>query len=285
MTRFILLLTALLLRADAQTLDAQTQSAQTHNQRIVSVAPSFTEILYALGLGSQVVGNTNYCDYPEEAKRTQKIGDMLNPNLERIIALRPDLVYCGTWKWHVPESLRKMGIRVVEIRDAQTVEDIYNRILLIGETAGKQTEAMAVVNRMKSDIDEIRRSVGVSPARARKVYVELDSGQWTVGSGSYMNQILEIIGAENIFRDRNEAYFMATAESIASRDPDLIISLWRKSEDYRNAESWQAVRAVRNGKILDVNSMDWNLITRQSPRLVQGIRQLKQLIEDQDENR
>src|SRR4029079_10884940 len=81
-------------------------------QRIVSIAPSFTEILYAIGAGNEVVGTTLYCDYPPQALKTVKIGDVLNPNVERIISLKPDLVLCGNWKWNVPEKLRAAGIKV-----------------------------------------------------------------------------------------------------------------------------------------------------------------------------
>ncbi|HJZ12844.1 MAG TPA: ABC transporter substrate-binding protein, partial [Acidobacteriota bacterium] len=92
------------------------------------------------------------------------------------------------------------------------------------------------------------------------------------------NEILEIIGARNIFAERKDAYFMATAESIAARDPDVIISLWRSAVDYQKAENWRALRAVKENRILDLKSMDWNLITRQSPRLIEGMRQLQQLL-------
>src|SRR5439155_11129083 len=98
------------------------------------------------------------------------------------------------------------------------------------------------------------------------VFMELDTGNWTVGSGSYLNEILEMAGLQNIFADRKEPYLMVTAESIASRDPDLILSLDRTKAEYHNSPDFQSLRAVRDSKILDKPSFNWDEITRQSPR-------------------
>jgi iron complex transport system substrate-binding protein len=242
-------------------------------QRIVSLAPSFTEILFAVGAGNRVVGTTSFCDYPPEALKTAKIGDLLNPNLEEIIALHPDLVILGAWKWQVPEKLRSVGIPVAEIKDAQNIEDVLNRILTIGETVGKKEKAKEIVASMHRDLDRFHDRSRKLVRRAT-VFIELDTGNWTVGSGSYLTEILEMAGLQNIFADRKEPYLMVTAESIASRDPDLILSLDRTTMDYRNSPDFQSLRAVRDGKILDKPSFNWDEITRQSPRMIQGIQKL-----------
>jgi iron complex transport system substrate-binding protein len=246
-------------------------------QRIVSVAPSFTEILYELGLEKQIIGTTNYCDYPPQAQRTEKIGDMLNPNIEKIIALHPDLVFCGAWKWQLPEKLRAIGIHVVELKDADSMETIFERIRTIAEHVGRKEKADSIIEKMKSRIEEIRRQSALLPKKPR-VFMELDAGNWTAGGGSYLNEILSIVGADNIFHDRKEPYLMVTTESIASRNPDLIISLNRKKEDYNTASSWQAFRAVREGRIIDKDDLDWNAIMRQSGRLAEGISALQTLV-------
>ena len=242
-------------------------------QRIVSIAPSFTEILFALGVGPHVVGTTNYCDYPSEALKTAKIGDLLNPNIERIVDLHPDLVLLGGWKWQVPEKLRSVGIRVVEIKDAQNVQDILDRILFIGAQVGKESEARKIAQNMKTGIDSLRQRSSALKQKP-KVYVELDTGNWTAGSGSYMNEIFQIAGLQNIFEDRTEAYLMVTTESIAARDPDIVLSLARSTDDFKKSSEWESCRAVRDGSIVDKTGLDWNAITRQSPRLIDGINSL-----------
>ncbi len=224
-------------------------------------------------MGPRVVGRTNYCDYPPEARNIASIGDLLNPNIEKVVDLHPDLVLLGGWKWQVPEKLRSLGIRVVEVKDAEKVQDILDRIQFIGAQVGKEKEAREIVQRMKTGIDELRqRSLGLK--RKPKVYVELDTGNWTVGGGSYMNEILEVAGLQNVFEDRTESYLMVTTESIASRDPDIILSLARTAKEFKESSEWESCRAIRDGSIIDKTSLDWDAITRQSPRLIDGINSL-----------
>ena len=158
-------------------LQAWGLSASTP-QRIVSIAPGFTEILFALGIGSRVVGRTNYCDYPPEAKNIESIGDLLNPNIEKIVDLHPDLVLLGGWKWQVPEKLRSVGIRVVEIKDAQSVQDILDRIVFIGSQVGKEKEANMIVQQMETGLDKFRQRSSALKKRP-KVYAELDAKRWS----------------------------------------------------------------------------------------------------------
>lgn len=240
-------------------------------QRIVSIAPGFTETLYALGLDQEIVGTTNFCDYPEKAKHTEKIGDVVTPNLEKIISLKPDLVLCGKWKWQLPENLRKVGIKVLEIADSTKLQDTYETILLIGEAVGRKDRAQQLVARMKDQAVKLQ-----SERKLKKtVYVELDAGNWTVGGTSYLNELLQLAGLTNIFADRKEPYMMVTLESIVSRDPDLVISLSRKKSDIQKEAAWQSLRAVQSGMILDKTAIDWNAVTRQSPRILEGVENLR----------
>lgn len=251
--------------------------AQAQPKRIISIAPSFTEILYALGAGPQIVATSNFCDYPPEALNTDKIGDVLNPNIEKIIRLKPDIVLCGAWKWTLPEKLRAAGIEVLEIKDAENLNDSLQRIIIIGQKVGKETEAQAIVDQMKKDIEAIKaRETGAK----RKVYIELDTNQWTVGGTSYLNEVVEIVGLENIFRERKEPYLMVTMESILMRQPDLLLSLHRTKEEYQKISAWQASSCVRDGKVIGRDSIDWNSITHQSPRLVQGIQMLESKVKE-----
>src|SRR5262245_7825987 len=161
--------------------------------RIVSISPGFTEILYALGLDQQIVGTTNFCDYPEKAKHTAKIGDVVTPNLEKIISLKPDLVICGAWKWQLPDNLRKIGIQVLEIKDAQNLDDTFQTIQTIGHAVERDQQAAAIIADMKKQLSDLQQQSTKRKAKPR-VFMELDLGNWTIGSTSYMNQLLEIAG-------------------------------------------------------------------------------------------
>jgi iron complex transport system substrate-binding protein len=252
-------------------------------KRIVSIAPSFTEILYAIGAGNEVVGTTLYCDYPPQALKTVKIGDVLNPNVEKIISLKPDLVLCGDWKWNVPEKLRAAGITVVEIKDAQNLQDIFHRFVTIGEEVGHEKEATALVVSMKHQLEQIRLKSAARPERT--AYMEIDAGNWTIGGASYLNEILKVLHVQNIFGDREEPYLTVTMESIVARDPDMLLSLSRTKKDYESLSAWQTLRPVQSGRIIDKDRISWFSITHQGSRLVQGIQQLADAIDEVYANR
>ena len=105
--------------------------------------------------------------------------------------------------------------------------------------------------------------------------MEIDAGNWTVGGPSYLTEILKVAGGENVFSERQEPYLTVTMESIVSRNPDLILSLSRTREEYQNLAGWRALKAVREGKIIDKTAIDWNAITHQGSRLIEGITQLE----------
>ncbi|MCI0417157.1 ABC transporter substrate-binding protein [bacterium] len=251
-------------------------TASAEPKRIVSIAPSFTEILYALGAGPQIVGTTLYCDYPAEATKTEKIGDVLNPNVEKIISLKPDIVFAGNWKWNVPEKLRAAGILVVEVPDAQTLDDVFQRFNLIAGKINRLPAATQLIATMKQQMEEIRKRAAAKPQRT--VYMEIDAGNWTVGGQSYLTEILKVLGLRNVFGERQEPYLTVTMESVVARNPDLLMSLSRTQEEYQSLAAWRALRAVREGKIIDKNAIDWNAITHQGSRLIEGIQQLDSLL-------
>ena len=256
--------------------------AEAAPKRIVSIAPSFTEILYAIGAGNEVVGTTVYCDYPPQALKTVKIGDVLNPNVERIISLKPDLVLCGNWKWNVPEKLRAAGIKVVEVPDAQTLQDVFQGFLLIGKEVGREKEATGLADSMKQQMDRIRSKFAVRPKQ--NVYMEIDAGNWTIGGASYLSEILELLHLQNIFADRKEPYLTVTMESIVARNPDLLLSLSRTKKDYESLEAWQTLRPVQSGRIIDKDRITWFAITHQGSRLIEGIQQLANAIDETNAN-
>ncbi len=251
-------------------------AASAEPKRIVSIAPSFTEIVYALGAGPQVVGTTLYCDYPAEALKTEKIGDVLNPNVEKIISLKSDIVFAGNWKWNVPEKLRAAGILVVEVPDAQTLDDVFSRFILIAGKINKLQNAANLIATMKRQMEEIQKRTASKTQRT--VYMEIDAGNWTVGGQSYLTEILKILGLRNIFAERHEPYLTVTMESVVARNPDIVMSLSRTKKEYQDLAAWRTLPAVRDGKIVDKNAIDWNAITHQGSRLIEGIKQLDSLL-------
>ncbi len=197
-------------------------------QRIVSTAPSVTEMLYALGLGERVVGVTSFCRYPPEAAQKAKIGDYLRPNLEAIVALRPDLVIVETTGIRRSERLPALKLNVLEVDDG-TLAGIYDSIRKIGRAAEAPERAAALCRRIEAGLDEVRRRtaglarrrlmfvIGRAPARLEDLIV--------VGGGAHLSELMEIAGAVNAFRDITTAYAKVSLEQVLARNPDVIVDM------------------------------------------------------------
>jgi ABC-type Fe3+-hydroxamate transport system substrate-binding protein len=153
------------------------------------------------------------------------------------------------------------------------MDDVFNRFVLIGGSIGRKKQAAKLVASMRNQLAAIKQRAESSPKK--RVYMEIDAGNWTIGGPSYLTEILKLAGAENVFGERPEPYLTVTMESIVSRNPDLILSLSRAKEEYQNQAAWKVLNAVREGKIIDKKAIDWNAITHQGSRLIEGIRQLE----------
>jgi iron complex transport system substrate-binding protein len=202
-------------------------------ERIVSTAPSITELLYALGLGNRVVGVTRYCRYPPEAQSKPKIGDYTAPNLEAIAALRPDLVVVQTNPVHLADRLAALHLRVLEINQ-ENIGAIYKSINDVGIATGTQHAAIQLSGSILDRLQKIRARVQPLP-RVRMMFVigrspdRLD-GLVVAGRASYLNEVIETAGGENVFRDAVAAYPAISIEEVLARNPDVIVDMGDMSD-------------------------------------------------------
>ena len=142
--------------------------------KIVSLMPAFTEILFSIGASSQVAGVSNYCDWPPEAAKLPRVGDLLAPDIEKMASLKPAAVLIGKWKSsQTAERLKKAGLKVYELPDAGNIGGIYANILAIGEVAGRRKEAAALVARLKAETLRLKKTI---PARQRLAGIVLVAG-------------------------------------------------------------------------------------------------------------
>ncbi|NLO92074.1 MAG: cobalamin-binding protein [Elusimicrobia bacterium] len=243
-------------------------------QSIVSLLPSNTEILYAIGAGP-LAGVSNFCDYPPETASVPKLGDLLAPNVEKIALMKPDLVLGGQNKTATAARLRKMGVNFIAIPDAATLADLEKNIILIGKLSGRERRALELAEQIRREIAALKPEPG---KKIPSVYVEADQSLWTAGGRSYISDIVEKAGGRNIFADENKSYFKASWESIVARNPDYILVLSRAKTDYSALPMSAEVNAVRNGRILPVP--DANIYLRPSPRAVLAIRELAGLLNE-----
>lgn len=253
---------------------ANAFSAAPKNPVYVSLMPSNTEILFALGAGESIAGDTKFCDYPEEAKKISKVGDFIHPDMERIVALKPDVVFAGHWpSSKTAARLRELGLKVVEIPLPATLEDIYGTIHQIAKEVGKEKEADALVADLQKRVQAIERQALERGYRPR-IFIHIDEPNWTVSKGSFISDAMERCGTVNIFRDLKMAGSQVSSESVIEKDPEVILLSRKKKEEILRTPGWQAISAVKNRRLVD--SLGANLISRPTPRLISAMEKLSE---------
>ena len=243
------------------------------SQRFISLSPTLTEILFELGAGNDVVAVTTYCVYPEDAKAKEKIGDFVNPNFEKIVGLKPDVVFAETWSSSkIVSRLRGSGLKVTEVKSPRSVEEIYQAMIQVGEGLGKESQANTTVESMKLRIQAIRARADQMKVHPT-IYIEIDLPSWTVGRASYTSEAIEICGARNIFNDVDKPALQASKETIIERNPEVILTFDSNPEEFSLRPGWQKISAIQKGWVIaDVGR---NMLSHGNHRLVDGMEQLQ----------
>ena len=253
-------------------------------QRIVSLAPSNTEIIYALGLEDKLVGTTDYCDYPEAAKTKPRIAGYTTPNMEKLVSLQPDLILAESiHEKTVLPALEKLGLTVI-VTSATSLDTVLNDIKLIGQVNGKSKAAMRLVNDLKKRIQAIvSKTAGLTPEQRPKVlYVVWHDPIWTMGRETFINDLIWKAGGVNIFAADFEKSRVVSLEAIITKNPQVIIvSGMGTTGDliYNNIKKETRLRdidAMRNNRIYKIS--DANLIERPGPRIVDGLEEVARLL-------
>jgi iron complex transport system substrate-binding protein len=236
-------------------------------QRIVSLAPSNTEILFALGLGDKVVGVTDWCDYPPEALEKEKVGSYDTPDIEKIVALNPDLVLVayGT-TMDVINNLVGLGLTVFGIKSTD-LDDVLNDIRTVGNITGKKAEADALTSEMESRIQAVTDQTEGLEERPRVFYIVWHDPLWTAGSETFIHELIEKAGGVNICQNIT-GYTTISIEEIVARNPEVIITSEFSFEWAQNETLLQGTNASQTERIY---TGDDDLVQRPGPRLVEGL--------------
>jgi iron complex transport system substrate-binding protein len=249
-------------------------------RRIVSVAPNVTEILFALGLGGRLVGVTTYCEYPPEALKIEKIGGYINPSLERIVALRPDLVV-GIAEGDLRTFVDKLtALKIpVYIANPRTALDVLISIRKIGEVAFAPEPAREIVRSMEEKIQSIRDKVQGRP-RPRVLHILDFNPLISAGKGTFVDDLIRLAGGRNVAETAAGKYPRFSMEEVLVQDPEVILLSSMKSRDplvkqRRWWERWKTISAVKHGRIFVLDS---DLIHRPSPRMGEGLEQVARAI-------
>ena len=243
-------------------------------ERVVSLAPNLTEIVYAVGAGDRLVGNTTFCNYPPEAKSVAKVGDTLQPSIERILALRPQLVLVSTASQleAFTTQLNEQQIAVY-ITDPRDLEGVFHSILNVGDLLNESVGAAELVKQLRARTEAVERAVSGRPPLS--VFFQL-SGQplYTAGKTSFVTNLIERARGRSVTADVNEAWPRLSDEAALASRPEAIIMLSGAMGATPNAQVASALRnspAVKNGRVYVI---DGDLLTRPGPRLVDGLEQI-----------
>lgn len=254
-------------------------------ERIVSLIPSNTEIAYALGLGEQIVGVSDNDNYPEDVQNKEKVGGM-EFNVEKIISLKPDLVLAHASSAHNSQEglkqLKDAGINVFVVEDAQSFDKVYDSIQTIGKITGTSDKAEDIVAEMKTKLADIQEKGKTIPDDQKvSVFVEVNPAPqiYTTGKGTFMDEMLTIIGAKNAAGDQ-EGWPQMTEEAVVKLNPDVIVTTYgyyvdKAVDQVLARKGWENVSAVKNKRVYDVHS---DLVSRPGPRLVEGVEELAKAI-------
>jgi ABC-type Fe3+-hydroxamate transport system substrate-binding protein len=240
-------------------------------RRIVSLSPSTTELLFAIGAGPVVVGRTRWCDYPPEAAAVPSVGDGLDPNVELLLSRRPDLVvlYASAGNQSVIARLDAMGIASASLK-LDRLDDLPRAARLLGRLTGTAPRADSLAAAYQARLDSARAVRG-APAR-RVAVIVWDNPPIVIGAGSFLTDMLALAGARNVFDDVAQPSAPTGIETIAARDPDVILTLGDSLPPVARRPEWRSVRAVRGRRIVAVRGSEFERPTFRAFDAVRALR-------------
>lgn len=283
---FLLFLSAVLFAGQIKTIkDALGFSFDVSSppKRIISLSPNITEILFALGLGNKIVGVTRYCDYPPEALKIEKIGGMVNPNLEKIKALNPDLIISFRGNpLRILKRLKKLGLPLFALEMGRDIESVFPLIKKIGVLTQKEKEAKFLIQSMKKKYYKIQEAL-LNVEKDPKVFLSLHGmGLWTCGKDSFLDDLVRKAKGVNIAGKIQRKWLHINREQLIHEDPEIIIIISKSQEEFDRAKEWikkekpfERLRAVVTDNIYH---LDENIATRPGPRFIDALAELARIL-------
>lgn len=250
---------------------------ESEPMKIVSIAPSVTETVFALGAGDKLVARTDYCDYPAEALDVSSIGSLSEPNIESIAALEPDLIIASThFKEETLTKLEELGLKVVVLVAQNSFDSVYDVIGNTGMLINKNDEAIALIDGMKEKVAMVNQAV--EGAERPSVYYVVgygEYGDYTATGETFINQMIEMAGGDNIAKDATGWSF--SLESIVAGNPEYVICKDKgdTKATLEKTNGYMDLEAVKNGRLMEIDS---NMIDRMGPRLAEGLYELAKII-------
>ncbi|MEE1227066.1 MAG: ABC transporter substrate-binding protein [Bacteroidales bacterium] len=245
-------------------------------QTVVSISPGITEILFDLGVGNKIIGRTIFCNFPKEALQIEAIGGISDANLERIIALRPQIVITSSMvRKDLVENIEKAGISIICLPERSNIEGVFGTIKILGKIFDKENTADSLINNMKNQLNEIKSTYNDNSYKPSIYYVVGygATGDFTAGRDTYINEIIELSGGRNIAN--NISNWSYSKEELFAQQPDYIIVRQEDLNHFINTAPYKDLKAVKQKKVLGINS---SLIDCQTCRSIEAIRIISNFI-------
>lgn len=251
--------------------------------RVVSLAPSVTEILFAVGASERLVAVSRQCDFPVAAKLKPKAGDFNQPDLTALREIAPDLVVFT--EYVRPDdlaALEREGIRSL-VLPAARLEDVVSSVRVLGRLTGREPAAEQVVLQLEEAAEQVASRVGGIPEERRpRVYIEVDGPHkpYAVGPGSFMDDLVRAAGGRNAFAGAKAPYVVVATEEVVRADPDAVFidHPFQYKDGLKKRAGWGGIAAVRNGRVYDATDFDIILLNRPSPRIVESLREVSRIL-------
>ena len=236
--------------ADTDDFGATLPTDARFAARIVSLNPAATEAIFTIGADSLLVGRSRWDEYPKAVSRIPALGDGIRPNIEAVLAARPTLVvlYATAENRAAADALARAGVRTIALR-VDRIAQFHRLLATLGRALGAEANARVVSDSVQSTLDRVR-SLTASRPQPRVVWPVWESPLLVIGGGSYIDELLTIAGAENVFHDMDAPSPPVSIEEIAKRDPDLVITGASRGAKLSANPSWQAIRAVRETRFI-----------------------------------
>ena len=256
--------------------------ASSSAPRIISLAPSITEIVYALNGTNQLIGRSSACDYPPAAvSRVPVIGDFGVPSLERMVTLRPDQVlYTDVADPMMDSKMRRVGLHPVHI-DCARLADIPPAIIHVGQLIRRETEAKAMAADLANRLQLARQQGNAFTHRPRVLVLIWHDPFYAAGGKSFVSDLITLAGGQNIGDEIDRDYFQASSEWVLAHDPDIVFCFFMASSTpakhvIMRQPGWNSIKAVRDGRVYD--GFDNNVALRPGPRVMEGLEVIKKQI-------
>ncbi len=264
----------------------QANPYEGHTLKVISLTPATTEILFALGLDEEIVGVSSFCNYPPEAKNKEKIGTFSQADVEKILLIKPDIVFCtGLEQTPMVTKLKQLKLNVC-VSDPSNFDELFQSIREIGELTNKKDAAGRLIEKMKTAIQEITsRTKTISYDTRPKVYVEFwHDPLMSAGKGSFIDELIFLAGGINISHELPRAYSFFSTEQVIKYNPDVIFLAYMRGKNpasmLESRFGWRKISAVKNRRVY--NDIDPDILLRPGPRLIEGLKEIYKRLYETD---